>query len=350
MRSKELADLAGVTVRTLRHYHQMGLLPEPPRADNGYRTYGALDLARVLRIKRLASLGMSLQQVKRALDAESRVSPALPFAGEPSPSERADAQGASQDGGASFSPAPAPEPGFAEVLAALDADLVARIERLQEQRRVIAELRERSIDPDVPPAYGSHIARLREAGASSRVVEAELSGLLLVDRLLESESDEAAAIGQFFALLGESDAVERYAELNELLYRMPADAPDEALAGLADEFAAFMVPLLKSGCARFGWELSRESIEAMAAPSAPADGCAPGRSCAHRADVPSGPKAREAGDGGSDDACGQGLFLTDESERARVIFDMYDHEALNEAQRRVSELVVGSVLEKLAQA
>lgn len=350
MRSKELADLAGVTVRTLRHYHQMGLLPEPPRADNGYRTYGALDLARVLRIKRLASLGMSLQQVKRALDAESRVSPALPFAGGPSPAERADAQGASQDGGASFSPALAPEPGFAEVLAALDADLAARIERLQEQRRVIAELRERSIDPDVPPAYGPHIARLREAGASSRVVEAELSGLLLVDRLLESESDEAAAIGQFFALLGESDAVERYAELNELLYRMPADAPDEALAGLADEFAAFMVPLLKSGCARFGWELSRESIEAMAAPSAPADGCAPGRSCAHRADVPSGPKAREAGDGGSDDACGQGLFLTDESERARVIFDMYDHEALNEAQRRVSELVVGSVLEKLAQA
>lgn len=61
MRSKELADLAGVTVRALRHYHQLGLLPEPPRAKNGYREYGAVDLARVLRIKRLSSLGISLQ-------------------------------------------------------------------------------------------------------------------------------------------------------------------------------------------------------------------------------------------------------------------------------------------------
>ena len=71
MRSKELADLAGVTVRTLRHYHQMDLLPEPPRAENGYRSYGALDLVRVLRIKRLASLGMPLQQVKHMLESES---------------------------------------------------------------------------------------------------------------------------------------------------------------------------------------------------------------------------------------------------------------------------------------
>lgn len=347
MRSKELADLAGVTVRTLRHYHQMGLLPEPPRADNGYRTYGALDLARVLRIKRLASLGMSLQQVKRALDAESRVSPALPFAGGPSPAERADAQGASQDGGASFSPALAPEPGFAEVLAALDADLAARIERLQEQRRVIAELRERSIDPDVPPAYGPHIARLREAGASSRVVEAELSGLLLVDRLLESESDEAAAIGQFFALLGESDAVERYAELNESLYRVPADASDAVLARLADELVAFMVPLLESGCAQYGWDLSQESIEAMAASSALADACASGTPHVSSSGVSSESAACKTGGPHCHDADASGLFRTVESERARAIFDMYDHEALNEAQRKVSELVVEGVLERL---
>ena len=70
MRSKELADLAGVTVRALRHYHQLGLLPEPPRAKNGYREYGAVDLARVLRIKRLSSLGISLQQVAEMLAEE----------------------------------------------------------------------------------------------------------------------------------------------------------------------------------------------------------------------------------------------------------------------------------------
>ena len=36
LRSGDVAKLAGVTVRTLRHYRRIGLLPEPPRDDNGY--------------------------------------------------------------------------------------------------------------------------------------------------------------------------------------------------------------------------------------------------------------------------------------------------------------------------
>lgn len=32
-----MARLAGVTVRTLRHYHQVQVLAEPPRTSNGYR-------------------------------------------------------------------------------------------------------------------------------------------------------------------------------------------------------------------------------------------------------------------------------------------------------------------------
>lgn len=337
MRSKELADLAGVTVRTLRHYHQMDLLPEPPRAENGYRSYGALDLVRVLRIKRLASLGMPLQQVKHMLESESSEQEASsPPSGEPQDDAAPAVSGAAASGSAS-----------ADVLAALDAELAAQIERLQEQRRVIAELRERSIDPDVPPAFGPHIARLREAGASAQVVEAELSGLLLADCLLESESDEAASIEQFFALLEKSDAVERYAELNESLYRVPADASDAVLARLADELVAFMVPLLESGCAQYGWDLSQESIEAMAASSALADACASGTPHVSSSGVSSESAACKTGGPHCHDADASGLFRTVESERARAIFDMYDHEALNEAQRKVSELVVEGVLERL---
>ena len=63
LRSGDVAKLAGVTVRTLRHYRSIGLLPEPPRDDNGYCSYGIEDLARVLRIKRLASLGFSLEDI-----------------------------------------------------------------------------------------------------------------------------------------------------------------------------------------------------------------------------------------------------------------------------------------------
>ena len=48
MRSNEVAKLAGVTVRTLRHYHQLGLLSEPPRRANGYRDYSPADTPSLL--------------------------------------------------------------------------------------------------------------------------------------------------------------------------------------------------------------------------------------------------------------------------------------------------------------
>lgn len=68
VKSNELAKLAGVTVRTLRHYHAIGLLDEPPRQANGYRDYRPEDLLRVLRIRQLASLGFPLDQVAGMLD------------------------------------------------------------------------------------------------------------------------------------------------------------------------------------------------------------------------------------------------------------------------------------------
>ena len=68
MKSSEIAKLAGVSVRTLRHYHAIDLLPEPPRGENGYRDYGAGDLVRLLRIKRLSSLGFSLSRISEVLD------------------------------------------------------------------------------------------------------------------------------------------------------------------------------------------------------------------------------------------------------------------------------------------
>lgn len=62
MRISELAELAGVTVRTVRYYHQTGALPEPPRRSNGYRDYTADHLVALLRISQLTSSGLSLAQ------------------------------------------------------------------------------------------------------------------------------------------------------------------------------------------------------------------------------------------------------------------------------------------------
>lgn len=70
MRTAELADLAGVTIRTIRHYHQIGVLPEPPRTSNGYRDYSVDHVVTLLRIAQLTSSGLSLTQAG-AVVAES---------------------------------------------------------------------------------------------------------------------------------------------------------------------------------------------------------------------------------------------------------------------------------------
>ena len=63
----EVAKLLGVSQKTIRHYHKVGLLAEPPRSDGGYRLYTASDLVRLQRIRRLQALGLSLKQIKTLL-------------------------------------------------------------------------------------------------------------------------------------------------------------------------------------------------------------------------------------------------------------------------------------------
>jgi DNA-binding transcriptional MerR regulator len=65
----EFARLGGVSVRTLRHYDEIGLLP-PATVDpeTGYRGYSAAQLGRLNRIMALKELGLSLIQARRLLD------------------------------------------------------------------------------------------------------------------------------------------------------------------------------------------------------------------------------------------------------------------------------------------
>jgi pimeloyl-ACP methyl ester carboxylesterase len=58
MSSGALAKLAGVSTDTLRFYERQGLLPLPPRAENGYRRYPKTALDRVQLIRRALSLGI----------------------------------------------------------------------------------------------------------------------------------------------------------------------------------------------------------------------------------------------------------------------------------------------------
>jgi DNA-binding transcriptional MerR regulator len=64
----ELARRTGLTVRTLHHYDEVGLLTPHRRTAAGYRLYGPEELSRLTRILVLRRLGLSLDEVRSWLD------------------------------------------------------------------------------------------------------------------------------------------------------------------------------------------------------------------------------------------------------------------------------------------
>ena len=68
MRIGELAQSAGTEVDTVRYYEKAGLLPPPPRTDNGYREYGERHLEALAFIRHCRALDMPLADIKRLLD------------------------------------------------------------------------------------------------------------------------------------------------------------------------------------------------------------------------------------------------------------------------------------------
>ena len=137
----QLAAYAGVTVRAVRHYHQVGLLPEPERDHSGYRTYGAADVVRLIRIRTLAEAGVPLARVQELLDA--------------SPTE------------------------FTDAVDQIDAELRAKVRELQEHRRRIAQLAAGDTLA-VPAEVVSYLDRLRGAGVSAAMIEGERDAWILM--------------------------------------------------------------------------------------------------------------------------------------------------------------------------
>ncbi|UXY50795.1 MerR family transcriptional regulator [Pseudomonas tohonis] len=74
----ELAKRCGLTVRTLHHYDQIGLLRPSARSGSGYRLYGRTDIARLHQIQVLRKLGLSLGEIGTWLDeAPASLSPLI---------------------------------------------------------------------------------------------------------------------------------------------------------------------------------------------------------------------------------------------------------------------------------
>lgn len=67
MRILELSQRTGVSVKTIRYYEQIGVLPPPRRAKNGYRQYSEQDVERLRLVAGARRLDLSLDEIREIL-------------------------------------------------------------------------------------------------------------------------------------------------------------------------------------------------------------------------------------------------------------------------------------------
>lgn len=242
----QLASYAGVTIRAVRHYHQVGLLPEPARDASGYRTYDAGAVVRLIRIRTLAEAGVPLARVQELLDADAET--------------------------------------FVEAIARIDRDLRRQVRELQEHRRRIARLASGD-SLAVPAEVLTYLDGVRATGVPEAVVEAERDAWILVaarwpeqvpafmaDKTRQLEDPKVVRL---YRLIGELVAADEetqerlVVDMADLMAEMFEEAAatghldqqelqldDPAVVGLIDSFAGGshpMFPRLRQLLAERGW-------------------------------------------------------------------------------------------------
>ncbi|MFI9485823.1 MerR family transcriptional regulator [Promicromonospora sp. NPDC052451] len=182
--TRQIAELSGTTVKTVRYYHAIGLLDEPDRAPNGYnKRYEVRHLTRLLQIKRLTSLGLSLAQVAEL---------GTTAGGDPS------------------------------VFQEIDAELAATVERIQGVRQELAALSRPGATPDVPATFHDVARPLRDNDRA----------LLTIYAQLFTEESMAA--------LRELLAANPHEALDEEFRDLPTDADEATRQALAERMAPFV--------------------------------------------------------------------------------------------------------------
>ncbi|PAN00050.1 MerR family transcriptional regulator [Streptomyces sp. Alain-F2R5] len=73
----DAAAFAGTTPRAIRHYHAIGLLPEPERGSDDRRRYGYDDMIRLLWIRRMADAGVSLDDIRAGFEGGTGIEQSL---------------------------------------------------------------------------------------------------------------------------------------------------------------------------------------------------------------------------------------------------------------------------------
>lgn len=197
MRVGELADLAGVTVRTIRHYHQAGVLPEPQRHSNGYRDYSVDDLVALLRIRQLVGSGLSLSEAGAVV---------------------------TETGSASTE----------ELVDEVDRALEARIADLVDQRRRLAQAR-----------ISGHLGQSKLAAALT-IAPRDLPVATLVAHLYEDElhADHVADVLLTPALRSGLEAVQaRFDAIDETTSSAELDDLADVMRPIAQDLARHLPPM-----------------------------------------------------------------------------------------------------------
>ncbi|MDX2553703.1 MerR family transcriptional regulator [Streptomyces stelliscabiei] len=73
----DAAAFAGTTPRAIRHYHAIGLLAEPERGSDNRRRYGYADMIRLLWIRKMADVGISLDDIRASFDGATGIEQSL---------------------------------------------------------------------------------------------------------------------------------------------------------------------------------------------------------------------------------------------------------------------------------
>ncbi|MFD7309961.1 MerR family transcriptional regulator [Promicromonospora sp. NPDC059942] len=170
----DAAAFAGTTPRAIRHYHEIGLLPEPERGGDDRRRYGYDDMVRLLWIRRMADAGIALDDIRAA------------FAG------------AAPAGSA---PAGSDDDDIAAVLERLDETLVAQEAELRRQRAAVQRMRTRGSRAGLlSDVVTDRLANLPEGSLR----QADLDTLLVTERIF-GPLGAAIQATRFIALAGSPD-------------------------------------------------------------------------------------------------------------------------------------------------
>jgi MerR family copper efflux transcriptional regulator len=69
----EVADAVGLSLRTIRHYEEVGLVPPSGRTNGGFRLYTDADVARLRLVKHMKPLEFTLEELRDLLRVRDRL-------------------------------------------------------------------------------------------------------------------------------------------------------------------------------------------------------------------------------------------------------------------------------------